>query len=91
MISIEPLVIQIRKIKDGGQFGDPYTWTTTGVRIAPGVLEIVGSIVMEDGTMKAPTPSTWHEMKAALHGHGWKKVVFRRMRGNCEIHQVELE
>lgn len=52
MISVEPLVVQLRFHKDEGQFGDPYIWSATGVRIAPGVLEIIGVI-------KAPLPSIW--------------------------------
>ena len=85
MISVEPLVVQIRAIKDGGQFGDAYKWSATGVRIAPGVLEIVG-------VLTAPSPSVWRELHRTLRESGWKQVVFRRLRyGKCEMHTVDLE
>jgi len=84
MISVEPLVVQIRAIRDGGRFGDPFTWAATGVRIGPGVLEIVGA-------MNSPAPSVWREMRRTLREQGWDRVVFRRMRrGKCEMHEVEL-
>ena len=71
MIHIEPIVVQIRAFDDGKQYGDPYTWTGTGVRVDDGVIEIVGCLT-------APTPSIWKQLHRTLKAAGWKQVIFRR-------------
>jgi hypothetical protein len=83
MIDVEPLAVCIRAVE--GAYGDPYIWSAAGVRIAPGVLEIVGA-------MTAPPPSVWRELKQTLREQGWETVVFRRMRRGkcCETHTVNL-
>jgi hypothetical protein len=101
MIHVQPLcehVIQIRAFKDGSEFGDPYVWSGTGVRVDEGVIEIVGcldaptpSIWRELRGLDAPTPSIWRELRVELRAAGWDKVIYKRyVGGKAKTHTVDL-
>jgi len=84
VIHIDPLTVALRAFAPGDKFHDPYIWSATGVRIAEGVVEIVGC-------MEAPTGTTWHELHETLSAAGWKQVVFTRyVNGEAKQHTVDL-
>ena len=82
MIHIEYLTILIRSC-NGEIYKDNYEWTATGVRVAPGVLEIMGC-------MDAPSPSIRRDLKHVLRAEGWKKVIYKHLR-NGELVEQEID
>lgn len=82
---IETTSVVLRVFSEGREFGDPYDWCATGVRVAPGVLEILG-------VLRAPSPSQWRALFRVLRSQGWHTVVWWRHRpdGRHERHEMQL-
>jgi len=82
---VETTSVVLRVFSDGREFGDRYDWCATGVRIAPGVLEILG-------VLRAPSPSEWRAVYRVLKAQGWRTVIWWRHRpdGQKDSHEVQL-
>jgi len=77
-VHLEPLTFVVRIFGEGKQYGDPYDWVATAVKIDDNVLEIKGAL-------KAPTPEQFRALQKDLRAMGWKKVIYKRKTGGEDI------
>lgn len=80
---VETTSVVLRVFSEGREFGDRYDWCATGVRVAPGVLEILG-------VLRAPSPSEWRAIFRTLKAQGWQKVIWWRHRPNGQKDRREI-
>jgi len=70
---IEPLAAVVRVIPSGA-YGDPYTWSATLRWLDRYTVEVMGA-------MRAPRPSEWRAVRAALRKAEVRRVVWHRADG----------